>query len=66
MIVAPRRGGRAHGQGLSSDITRATRPRISVHDAARFHSWSVTDRGIVVLVRERDADTLALLWFGDR
>jgi hypothetical protein len=37
-----------------------------VHDAARFHSWSVTDRGIVVLVRERDADTLALLWFGDR
>jgi hypothetical protein len=36
-----------------------------VHDAVRFHSWSVTDRGIVFLVREREADTLDLLRFGD-
>jgi hypothetical protein len=37
---------------------------VLVHDAVRFHSWSVT-RGIVFLVRERDADTLALQRFGD-
>jgi Tol biopolymer transport system component len=55
----------------ASGTSRLMRARVDGSDEAvllssiRFHLWSVTDRGIVYLARERDADQLLLHKFVD-